>query len=60
MCSKCKDVTIEIAPLGIDGEQLPLRDWRMVYPIGASRGPVSPEVPTEIAQDYIEVATFCP
>jgi len=49
-CSKCKDVIIEIAPANPQGERL-VSEWRMVYPIGASRGPVSAEVPTEMAQD---------
>ena len=32
----------------------------MVYPIGANRGPVSPEVPAEIANDYIEACNVLP
>jgi Domain of unknown function (DUF4145) len=32
----------------------------MVYPIGASRGPISPEVPIEIAKDYIEACNVLP
>jgi hypothetical protein len=53
VCSKCKDVVIEIAPINTTGTSQ-LSDWRMVYPIGASRGPLSPEVPSEIANDYVE------
>jgi hypothetical protein len=32
----------------------------MVYPQGASRGPVSPEVPKDIAKDYIEACNVLP
>jgi hypothetical protein len=59
VCSKCKDITIEIAPMSVDSET-PLLEWRMVYPIGASRGPVSPEVPAEITNDYIEACNVLP
>lgn len=59
VCSKCKDVTIEIAPMSVDSEAW-LQDWRMVYPIGASRGPVSPEVPEEITKDYVEACNVLP
>jgi len=59
LCSKCKDVIIEIAPISTDGRHR-LLDWRMVYPIGASRGPVSPEVPSDIADDYIEACNVLP
>jgi hypothetical protein len=59
VCSKCKDGIIEIAPVSRNGE-MRLQDWRMVYPIGASRGPVSPEVPAEIAKDYVEACNVLP
>jgi hypothetical protein len=42
-----------------DGKKL-FRDWRMVYPIGASRGPIAPEVPSEIADDYVEACNVLP
>jgi Domain of unknown function (DUF4145) len=58
VCSKCKDVIIEIAPVLRNGELL--QNWRMVYPIGASRGPVSTDVPSEIAEDYIEACNVLP
>jgi Domain of unknown function (DUF4145) len=38
----------------------PIEDWRQVYPIGANRGPVPPEVPPGIAQDYIEACNVLP
>jgi hypothetical protein len=59
VCSKCKDITIEIAPMSVDSETF-LQNWRMIYPIGASRGPISPEVPAEIADDYIEACNVLP
>jgi hypothetical protein len=59
VCSKCKDGIIEIAPLTENvGEEL--LEWRMVYPIGASRGPISPEVPAEIRNDYVEACNVLP
>jgi hypothetical protein len=45
--------------MSVDSET-PLLEWRMVYPIGASRGPVSPEVPAEITNDYIEACNVLP
>src|ERR1700722_4929249 len=59
VCSDCKNGIIEIAPFAKSGE-MRLRNWRMVYPIGASRGPVSPEVPIEITEDYIEACSVLP
>jgi hypothetical protein len=59
VCSKCKGGVIQIAPMDIDGKK-PFRDWRMVYPIGASRGPIAPEIPSEIADDYIEACNVLP
>lgn len=50
-CSKCKELIIGIAPFrGRDA----MSDWRMVYPISATRGPVPPDVPERIATDYVE------
>jgi hypothetical protein len=59
VCSKCKDVVIEIAPINTSGTSQPL-DWRMVYPIGASRWPMVREVPADIANDYIEACNVLP
>jgi hypothetical protein len=59
LCSKCMDAVIEIAPGDVPGVEL-LQDWRMVYPIGASRGPISPEVPSEIADEYVEACNVLP
>jgi hypothetical protein len=35
-------------------------EWRQVFPVGANRGPVPPEVPPDIAQDYIEACNVLP
>lgn len=62
-CPTCQEVTIEIARFRWDkGSQETVRaeDWRQVYPIGASRGPVPPEVPKGIADDYIEACNVLP
>ena len=56
-CPSCRDWTIQMT-LGKDKK--PLMDWRQVYPIGANRGPVPPEVPPEIARDYIEACNVLP
>ena len=57
-CPNCKEATIEVARY-IDNDTLG-EEWRQIYPIGASRGPVPPEVPPNIAQDYIEACNVLP
>jgi hypothetical protein len=57
-CPDCRDVTIEIARFDHAGNRL--EDWRQVYPIGSNRGPVPPEVPAKIAEDYIEACNVLP
>jgi uncharacterized protein DUF4145 len=53
-CPACKEDVIEIVR--------PVRnsfsdnDWIQVFPRGSSRGPLSPDVPSPIAQDYLEAA----
>src|SRR5258708_11463546 len=60
-CPDCNDVTIEIARFDLSGQKgVQLEDWRPVYPIGANRGPVPPEVPEKIAEDYIEACNVLP
>jgi hypothetical protein len=60
VCSNCMGGVIEIAPIeDADGKKL-LEEWRMVYPIVGSRGPVSPEVPADIAGDYREACDALP
>jgi hypothetical protein len=58
LCPKCHDVTIEVArhyDNQTEGE-----NWRQIYPIGANRGPVPPEVPADVAQDYVEACNVLP
>lgn len=50
----CKKLTIEFGQPSTSGTTAGNWVWRQVYPIGANRGPVPPEVRAEIAQDYIE------
>jgi hypothetical protein len=57
-CSKCGNVTIKIGATTQHGT--PWEKWRTVYPLGTNRGPVSPEVPSAIAADYIEACTVLP
>jgi hypothetical protein len=51
-CPACKNHTIELQ--GPDG------DRRRVFPSGASRGPISPHVPRDIAIDYVEACNVLP
>jgi hypothetical protein len=62
VCPTCGDVTIEIARFrrGEQSSVIPFEAWRQVYPVGASRGPVPPEVPPNIADDYIEACNVLP
>jgi hypothetical protein len=57
-CPRCGDVTIQIARFDHAGNRL--EDWRQAYPIGANRGPVPPEVPAKMAEDYIEACNVLP
>lgn len=56
LCPECKDVTIEVSCAPEDGPP----SWRMIYPTGANRGPVPPQVPRSIAADYIEACNVLP
>lgn len=59
ICPECKEIIIEVARLDQNSE--PYKDnWRQIYPIGANRGPVPKEVPTDIAQDYIDACNVLP
>jgi Domain of unknown function (DUF4145) len=58
LCPECGDTTIEVARH--DGQGNVNEVWRQIYPVGASRGPIAPEVPQDIAQDYIEACNVLP
>jgi hypothetical protein len=51
ICPECERITVE---LGQTVDAMGHVGWSQVYPVGANRGPVSPYVPTPIAQDYVE------
>ncbi len=57
-CSSCNDVIIEIARTDAKGNHFD--EWRMVYPLGAKRGPVPVQVPPHIAADYVEACNVLP
>ncbi len=59
VCSNCRGGIIQIAPFSLD-PTYQLNDWRMVQPLGATRGLVSSEVPPAIAKDYVEVCNVLP
>jgi hypothetical protein len=56
-CPACREWTIQMA---LAKDQKPLTDWRQIHPVGANRGPVPTDVPSQIAQDYIEACNVLP
>ncbi len=58
ICPNCNEVTLQIARANLD--HIRTDDWIQIYPIGANRGPVPPEVPTAVADDYIEACNVLP
>lgn len=57
-CPACRDIIIEVGPFDQVSHEVGPR--MMIYPQGANRGPVPPEVPGPIAQDYIEACQVLP
>jgi hypothetical protein len=57
ICPACQQVTIELGGFYVDNGVEAIRDPKRVFPIVANRGPVSSEVPKDIAQDYIEACS---
>ena len=57
-CPACDEWIIQIGTRS-EHRHIP-SDWRQVYPVGANRGPVSSDVPSEIAHDYIEACNVLP
>lgn len=51
-CPACSNFIIEVASAH--------QPWRMIYPLGANRGPVPNSVPQGIADDYIEACNVLP
>lgn len=58
ICPECKNIIIQIVKA--NAQQTPVSDWSQVHPIGANRGPVPQDVPSNIAQDYIEACNVMP
>jgi hypothetical protein len=58
VCPGCHDVTIEVTRFSNADNRI--EPWRQIYPIGANRGPVPPEVPDRIAGDYLEACNVLP
>lgn len=62
-CPDCNDYTIEIGEgphpntPKFDASEV---EWRMIRPLGANRGPIPKEVPSEVAVDYIEASDVLP
>jgi Domain of unknown function (DUF4145) len=60
MTAVCPACRLEMIYVGAtDGDNV-RSSWRQVYPIGANRGPVSAQVPADIAEDYVEACNVLP
>jgi hypothetical protein len=51
ICPACEQEIIHVGAFQGDNTRM---FWWQVYPVSASRGPVPPQVPAKIAEDYIE------
>jgi hypothetical protein len=71
VCPECSELTIELSPPPteelVDGTPREReafaesnRQWQQVHPIGSNRGFVPPEVPQQIATDYVEACRVLP
>jgi hypothetical protein len=59
-CPECGKDVLSFG-LGLNyNEQVPPPTWTQFYPKGSSRGPVSPDVPEPIADDYNQAALVLP
>jgi hypothetical protein len=61
-CPACKTYIIEAThgDWNSDSRSVAAEGWRQIYPPGSNRGPVPPEVPKNIAADYIEACLVLP
>jgi len=60
-CCRCPACHKEIIQIGQRNENnISLSNWRTIYPIAGSRGPVSEHVPADIAADYLEACNVLP
>jgi hypothetical protein len=56
-CSACSGFVVEFSErAAFDDDD----DWRLIFPIGANRGPVPVEVPDRIRVDYVEACNVLP
>lgn len=58
MCPACRREIIQIGQR--NENNVSLSDWRTIYPVAGSRGPVSEDVPAAIAADYVEACNVLP
>jgi hypothetical protein len=63
-CPECYSLIIQMccSDAHIDSEKggfTPF-DWVLIYPVSGNRGPVPPEVPAHIGQDYVEACRVLP
>ena len=63
-CPECHQLTFEIRCNNIfsnpEENGIPLHQWVQIFPVGSNRGPVPPEVPAYIGQDYVEACRVLP
>jgi len=63
-CPGCYKIIFEMcctdAHIGSEESGFTPFNWVKIYPVGANRGPVPPEVPTHIGQDYVEPCRVLP
>jgi hypothetical protein len=59
-CPSCDEIVIETSETYWTGQNTGYREWHQIYPFGSNRGPVPPEVPADIASDYVEACRVLP
>jgi len=57
VCPECKKVIIEVGAYDVNWG---IQSFEMIHPKGSNRGPVPPEVPKHIADDYTEACLVLP
>jgi hypothetical protein len=59
-CPECSADILQLGKGAAGNLNSPTSDWYQIFPTGSNRGPVSKEVPTDIAADYTEAALVLP
>jgi len=59
-CPACKEHILRLGKIEFKNNQMSVFEWRQIFPVGSSRGPVPAEVPKDIAADYNEAALVLP